>query len=94
MANGINISGIGIIHWTFVASDGNNLVIRSQCYYVPEAKMRLISPQRLFKKAVGITGESVCTEDHCHLNFTNHPSLHIKYSSSSSLPIAYGRNAL
>ena len=94
MANGIKIAGIGIVHWTFVAADGSDLVIRSQCYYVPEAKVRLISPQRLFKKSAGIVGEFICTEDNCRLEFANHPPMHIEYCSRSNLPIAYSRNAL
>ena len=93
MANGIRIKGIGIVHWTFIADDGSDLVIRSQCYYVPEAKVRLIIPQRLFKKAAGIVGEFVVTEDDCRLNFKNHPSLQIEYNRSNNLPIAYGRNS-
>jgi hypothetical protein len=56
MATDIIITGIRIVHWTFVADDGSNLIICTQCYYVPEVKARLISPQHLFKKAAGING--------------------------------------
>jgi hypothetical protein len=59
-----------------------------------EAKARLISAQRLFKKAAYITGEFVCTEDNSWLDFVDHhPSLQIEYCCSSNLPVAYGRNA-
>jgi hypothetical protein len=86
MANGIQISGIGIILWTFVTADGNDLIIRTQCYCVPEAKARLISLQRLFKKAARINGEFVCTEENCMLDFVNHPSLkQIEYCSLALL---------
>lgn len=94
MANGLPIAGIGIVHWTFVDSNGNDLVIRTQCYYVPEAKVRLISPQRLFKRAVGVSGVFSCTEKNCTLNFNKHPPMVIDYCTSSNLPIAYGRNTL
>ena len=32
-------------------------MIRLQCYYVPESKMRLLSPQRLFNKKKGVIGK-------------------------------------
>jgi hypothetical protein len=57
MANGLFVEGIGIIHWTFVAADSSDLNICSHCYYVPEAKVRLI------KRSFGVIGEFVCTEN-------------------------------
>ena len=50
MANGLKIAGVGPVTWTFSNKDGTEVQIRSQCYYVPQSKMRLISPQRLFNK--------------------------------------------
>jgi hypothetical protein len=50
MANGIKIKGIWIIAWTFTAKDGAEVQIRTEAYHVPEAKQRLLSPHRLFKK--------------------------------------------
>ena len=49
MAAGMLIEGIGTVQWTFKA-DGKYLVVNSRCYYVPDAKASLISPQRLFNK--------------------------------------------
>ena len=56
MAAGMLIEGVGTVRWTFQA-DGKFLVVNSRCYYVPDSKARLISPQRLFSKQKGITGE-------------------------------------
>lgn len=92
MTNGLLIAGVGVVHWTFVDEHGNDLIIRTQCYYVPDAKVRLISPQRLFKRAVGVIGEFTCIEENCRLSFDKHPTLTIDYCTSSNLPIAYGRN--
>jgi hypothetical protein len=64
MAGGICIGGIGIIHWTFIASDGSNLVIRMQCYYMPEAKARLISPHQLFKAVLSTTASWISPTIH------------------------------
>lgn len=94
MANGLTIEGIGIVHWTFTTEKGQSIVVRSQCYYVPAAKVRLISPQQLFKRSMGVIGEFICTEDNCRLEFENHPTLTVEYNSRNSLPVAYGRNAL
>lgn len=93
MANGLDIEGLGIVHWTFTTAQGQSFVVISQCYYVPKAKVRLISPQRLFRKSVGVIGEFICTEDSCRLEFENHPTLNVEYDTRNSLPVAYGRNA-
>jgi hypothetical protein len=56
MANGIKIKGIGIIAWTFTAKDGTEVQIHTEELYVPEAKQRLLSLQRLFNLKKGIFG--------------------------------------
>ena len=47
MAQGMLIEGIGVVHWSF-KSGNTHLIIKTKCYYVPDSKARLISPQRLF----------------------------------------------
>jgi hypothetical protein len=63
MANGIEIKGIGIIAWTFTAKDGTEFQIRIEAYHVPEAKQRLLLPQRLFNKKKGFFGSYGGDED-------------------------------
>jgi hypothetical protein len=63
MANGMRIEGIGNIQWSFRTSD-KLLVVHSRCYYVPQSKARLISPQRLFNKAKGVEGTFTVLEEH------------------------------
>ena len=55
MANGMLVKGIGNLKWS-LQSGSDTIIIHTQCYYVPSAKVRLISPQRLFNKNDGVEG--------------------------------------
>ena len=86
MAQGMAIEGVGYVHWSFKC--GNTcMVIKAKCYYVPDSKARLISPQRLFRKEAGITGCFTCEESHASLTFNNLPPLTIDYDSRTNLPV-------
>ena len=91
MANGMLIEGVGIVKWRF-ETESEPLVITTHCYYVPSAKVRLISPQRLFNRSKGLKGEFICREDNAILTFEGLPQLEIEYDSRSNLPIATCRN--
>jgi hypothetical protein len=91
MANGMLIEGIGNIQWSFRA--GNKLlVVHSRCYYVPDSKARLISPQRLFNKAKGIEGTFTVMEEHAILTYKNVAELIVEYCPRSHLPLALAKN--
>ena len=92
MANGMLVEGIGKVKWS-LKSDSNNVVIHTQCYYVPNAKVRLISPQRLFNKESGVGGSFNIYEEYSTLLFDGLPSVRIDYDEKSFLPVAYARNA-
>ena len=49
------VKGIGNLKWS-LQSGSDTIIIHTQCYYVPSAKVRLISPQRLFNKNDGVEG--------------------------------------
>ena len=85
--DGMFIEGTGTVVWEFL-SKGKHLVIHTQCYYVPSANVRLISPQRLFNKKNGVNGEFTCKEDNATLIFSDLPALDIDYDSRNHLPIA------
>ena len=90
MANGLRIEGIGNIRWGFKM--GNKLlIIHSRCYYVPEAKARLISPQRLFNAEKGVDGHFLIKETHSILHYAGVGDLRIDYDSKNHLPIALGK---
>jgi hypothetical protein len=88
MANGIEIKGIGIITWTFTAKDGTEGQIGTESYYVPEAKQRLLSPQRLFNKKKGFFVSYSGDEDKFELKLNDNPIISVPYDIRSALPIA------
>ena len=89
MAQGLKIEGVGPVTWTFRNPDGSEMKIRSQCYFVPEAKVRLISPQRLFNKTKGVTGKFEGDEDTFTLHFDGGHRLIVEYDHRNHLPIGY-----
>lgn len=44
MAQGAKVEGIGIVHWTFNTGQAT-LTLALRCYFVPDCKARLLSPQ-------------------------------------------------
>ena len=60
-------------------SVSDQVVIHTQCYYVPSAKVRLISPQKLFNKKAGIEGSFNIYEEYGTLCFKGLPSCKIDY---------------
>ena len=91
MAGGLTITGIGRVAWSFKTTNGI-LTVHSKCYLVPDAKARLLSPQRLFCAAQGVSGEFSCREDCATLTFDNVGSIDIPYDPSNHLPICIAKN--
>lgn len=90
MAPGLLIEGMGSVSYTFRNGNGTEVQIRSNCYYVPGAKVRLISPQRLFNSARGVGGKFVETENDFKLEiFDNGTQLTVEYDERNRLPIGY-----
>ena len=94
MANGLKIEGVGPVTWTFSNKDGTEVQIRSQCYYVPQSKMRLISPQRLFNKEKGVSGWYKGDEESFRLQFDGCPCLIVEYDPRNHVPIGQARIVL
>ena len=89
MANGLQIEGMGTVTWTFKNPDGTQVRIQGlPLYYVPGAKVRLLSPQRLFD-GTNITGNYEGNNDSFHLHIKGCDPLVIKYDDRNSLPIRY-----
>mmetsp|Transcript_15021 Transcript_15021/g.28265 ORF Transcript_15021/g.28265 Transcript_15021/m.28265 type:complete len:2300 (+) Transcript_15021:159-7058(+) len=91
MAHGAKVAGIGTVHWTFLTGNGS-LTLALRCYYVPDCQARLLSPQRLFNRQMGINGQFVVKEDCSLLEIDGHPTLELEYESTSHLPIALATN--
>ena len=92
MANGMIIEGKGIVEWNFL-SDNTTIIVKSECYLVPDSKVQLISPQRLFNKSAGIIGEYSVRWGGAYLKFNGIPKLDSEYDEGTKLPTATSRNA-
>jgi hypothetical protein len=78
--------------WTFDDVQGNEISIKTKAYYVPKAKSRLLSPQRIFNKKRGVSGCFSGDEEKFSVKFNDLPALEMKYDARNSLPIGYARN--
>ena len=85
------IEEVGPVTWTFSNEDGSKVQICSQCYFVPQSKMRLISPQRLFNKEKGVNEWYKANAEAFMLQFEGCPCLTVEYDSSNHLPIWYAK---
>ena len=94
MADGMAIAGEGLVQWTFF--DGkHNLTLMIRCFYVPKAKVRILSPQCLFDKRNGNGGTYVIGEpgiDDSVLKFDSAPPLCITYDEATNLPVGIAKN--
>jgi hypothetical protein len=91
MGKGLEIEGIGDLVWTFDATDGSVVEIRTNAYYVPGAKARLLSPQKLFDNKRGVFGHFYGEEDKVSLKIGNCPEIEVRYCTTYVLPIAEAR---
>jgi hypothetical protein len=88
MGKGLQMEGIGTVVWTFNAKDGSQVQLRVRAYYVPGAKARLLSPQKLFDKKRGVFGYFHGDEEKLTVRIGNCPDIEIHYCPKSGLPIA------
>ncbi|KAI2509164.1 hypothetical protein MHU86_5283 [Fragilaria crotonensis] len=89
MANGLKIEGVGPVTWTFANSEGGNVCVKGMAYYVPKAKARLLSPQRLFDASTGMRGRYEGDHQSFRLHLDGCPPLIVEYDDRNSLPIGY-----
>ena len=88
MADGLEVSGIGKIAWTFEACDKSEIQIIIDCYYVLNGKARLLSPQRVLNEQQGLSGFYKGDVKFFSLCLEGLPSIDIPYHCSNGLPIA------
>jgi len=88
MADGLEVTGIGKIAWTFEACDDLEILIITDCYYVPNGKARLLSPQRVFNEQQVLSGFYKGDGKLFSLCLEGLPSVDIPYNGSNGLPIA------
>ncbi len=81
------IHGVGWVEWPIRDVFGQVAVIRTQAYHVPDATIRLNSPQTYFQEH----GAGSCTFDHTQLTLTTAlgNDLQFPYHPSSNLPLMF-----
>ena len=81
------IEGVGPVKWTFFDDFGNKGVMRTMCFYMPNAKIRLFSPQKYLmdKKS---EGECVLTKEHCTMVLDVGCKLRFTHDKYNNLPFA------
>lgn len=91
LANGLETKGIETVHWKFRSKTGVMTVVLL-AYYIPAARVRLISPQRLFNTAKGVVGRFLVDEAHTTLTFDGVGDIRIDYNTNNHLPTVLGKN--
>jgi hypothetical protein len=89
MANGLRIEGLGSVTWTFANGGNKPVSVTSMAYYVPKAKARLLSPQRLFDPTTGTQGYYKGDHESFQLILQGQDPLVVEYDERNSLPIGY-----
>jgi hypothetical protein len=84
----MEIAGTGLVCWTFDTTTGVHLPVKTMAYYVPDAKVRLLSPQRVFDLEENKGGSYYGNHCGLHLTIQNH-LIFILYDVQNSLPIGY-----
>jgi hypothetical protein len=88
MAKGLSIAGTGLVRWSFQTITGVDLPVKTMAYYVPGAKVRLLSPQRVFDLDSGKGGKYFGNHEGFKLIIQDH-TIVIPYNKQNSLPIGY-----
>jgi hypothetical protein len=87
MGKGLQIEVFATVAWTFTAKDKSEIQLRVRAYYVPTAKARLLSPQKIFDKKRCVFGHFHGDEDKFTLQVGNCPKVEVPYCPTSGLPI-------
>jgi hypothetical protein len=79
------VAGVGTVKWTIKDVFGATRTIRTQSYYVPEAAIRLFSPQSYFQEHDA--GEFWCNARRSVLTLVDGSVLEFPYNPGSNLPL-------
>lgn len=81
----INVVGTGIVAWHVYDVYVVTRVIKTKAHYIPEASIRLFSPQVYFKEQGG--GEALLTPDYVQLTLKEGTTMQFPYNAGSNLPL-------
>jgi Reverse transcriptase (RNA-dependent DNA polymerase) len=80
----VKVEGVGVVEWPIVDIFGQSKIIRTHAYYVPQADIRLFSPQTYLQENRG--GECVVTYSHVTLTTPDGIELQFPYNHKSNIP--------
>ena len=80
-----SVKGVGTVEWTVIDVFGVKNTIRTVAYYVPDARIRLFSPQTYFQEQRG--GRLVAAARRITLELADGSSLEFPYQGGSNLPL-------
>jgi len=63
----VKVEGIGVVEWPIVDIFGRHKILRTHAYYVPQADIRLFSPQTYLQEHPDSKGKCVVTYSHVTL---------------------------
>ena len=86
IAKGLRIHGIGQLEWKFLDYQGSIQTIKTEGYYIPGLKTRLLSPQAYFLQQQG--GDMLVNGTCCKFRWKNGATMTINYLPQNNLLIA------
>jgi hypothetical protein len=89
ISSGLQVAGVGQVHWTFLNEFGHRATMQLTCLYVPDAPTRLLPPQQLsdHKSASQANGSWIGFGEHALVFYEGH-CIRFPYHEASNLPIA------
>ena len=87
LKDSVHVKGVGWVDWTIRDVFNRVALVRTQAYYVPDARIRLLSTQTYFKEHDG--GNIVQDHEKVTLNTPNGERLTFPYDLGSNLPLMY-----
>jgi hypothetical protein len=86
LQGGASVVGEGMVKWNIQDARGLSRKVRTKAYYVPQATMRLLSPQSLFQEK-GL-GWMKTTKTGLEMSVNNHHVMEFTYHKGYNLPMA------
>lgn len=87
LSDSTTIKGIGWVSWPIRDVFGRVAVIRTRCYHIPEARVRLCSTQTYFQE--GKRGKLVQDHEKIILKTHDNDELYFPYQMNSNLPLMF-----
>ena len=85
LSGSTKVVGRGLVEWEVSDIWGITHVIQTEAYYIPDATIRLFSPQAYFQQQKG--GHCIICEQKLQLTFLDNITLEFPYNKGGNLPL-------